>query len=438
MVCWKRAGPGHGALFLRMAGPDYSSGRLLASLCDVFTLSLTGGNTIVWKIWKCSKCTRGIWSAYVALRVRLSKGATLTLYLQDLISAQFSASQVYGAYAVGGMFCALSVLAAIVAVLLDIRFDAAHSAPVKWSQRPRRRSEAVYSELHDSPRNFWFRCIRNMLIDLRHFQIGYWVLVPICILGFPTITTFNGVMPALLSARWTAEGVPFTTDKINATMSILYTGAAALELVNGYIIDRVNRRGSFIVVALAILFVAHILFATTAWNAAPLVALAGVGFSFFGTSFWPSVLYFVPHNVLGSAYGAMCSFQNIGLASFPLVAAALEPPACGATFECVSLLFASLAAAGIPLAVWVYVLERRSARAAGDSGGGCTALIPDSVLNCCRRRSSGVPSVVFAPDSAKRLLSELSYEPSHTVPNLTLPAPDLHRWGGTDPFSPRA
>ena len=79
----------------------------------------------------------------------------------------------------------------------------------------------------------------------------------------------------------------------------------------------------------------------------------------------------------------MGAFQNVGLSVFPSIAGALEPPACGATFECVSLLFAGIAGVGALLGVWVHVLERRSAAEAGDVRGGVLALLPER----CRRPS---------------------------------------------------
>jgi MFS family permease len=107
----------------------------------------------------------------------------------------------------------------------------------------------------------------SLRTDLRLFKLGYWILVPICVVSFPCITTFNGVMPALLSARWTAEGIPYTTNTVNATMSLLYLVAAVLELLNGMLVDRMHRRGAFMVVALVILATAHLLFALTTVSA---------------------------------------------------------------------------------------------------------------------------------------------------------------------------
>jgi hypothetical protein len=159
-------------------------------------------------------------------------------------------------------------------------------------------------------------------------------------------------------------------------------------------------------------------------SAALLVSLAGVGFSFFGTSFWPSIMWFVPHSTLGAAYGMMCSFQNMGLALFPLVVAALEPPRC-TSFECVSLLFAALATTGALLSIWAHVLERQNAAAAGDTRGGFSALVPAR----CRSSQS-----FCLPDDRS---AESDWEASEdNTPSICVVVPSLD--SGVDLLSPRA
>ena len=302
--------------------------------------------------------------------------------INNLISGHFDSSIVYGAYAVGVVFCAASVSAGCIAVFIDIQYDALHTAS---SGTIDPLSSGAQCAEDDRPASSRFcGCHAWSLSFISHvktFKLSFWLLVPICMLGFPTVTAFNSVLSALLSARWTSEGVMFDSSKLSRTMSVLYTVSACLEMCSGYIVDRTHRRGAFLVFALATLAVSHILFALTSLNAAALLAMVGLGFSFLGTSFWPSLMWFVPHFALGMSYGLMGAFQNLGLSIVPLGVAALEPPTCGNSFQCVSFLFVGLATVSMLLAVWLHVLERRQAVAAGDTRGGCVALCPSRCLN---------------------------------------------------------
>jgi hypothetical protein len=323
--------------------------------------------------------------------------------LNDLISACFPAPRVVGAWIVGALFCFVSILAGTFLVALDVYFDRLHPPIVRIH---------VPIELTDSKRNSSLDrrasytgiflcscrcgCLSKLFNELCTFRLGYWVLVPICLSGFPAVTSFNGVASALLSARWTAEGQSFDTTRINFTMGILYTVAASLSLFNGYIIDRTNRRGFFICLSLSVLSVTHAMFAFTSIDAAVLMAFIGLAFSFFGASFWPSIMWFVPHTALGAAYGLMGAFQNTGLAIIPLIVASLEPPSCRAKFVCVSSLFMMMSASGALIGVGLHFLERQNAVEIGDTSGGCIAM-----FSCCvnkPKRTSLNSEILLADD----------------------------------------
>ena len=199
---------------------------------------------------------------------------------------------------------------------------------------------------------------------VQHFSRGYWVLLPIVLCGFPCITSFNGVASALLAARWgdAGEGSGNSSDtraRVNATMGILYSVAAALALVSGGVIDRVGRRAPFLLASLLGVCAVHATFALSGTAPAELLlALLGVCFAFLAAAFWPSISFLVPPSSLGAAYGLMGCVQNAGLSAVPLAVSELQPPHCGDEFTCVELLFAGLAGVGAVAAAYAVYLEQ--------------------------------------------------------------------------------
>jgi hypothetical protein len=183
--------------------------------------------------------------------------------INDNISANYTAEHVMGAYCVGATFCTVSVLAAIAAAVLDARHEA-----LARQKALRRRGGTALSSPKGGPSAAAAAAgskmtVAGALADLRRFERGYWLLCPVCVLGFPAITSFNGVSSALLAARWAAEGQPAAVGRVNSTMGILYSVSAVLASFYGYLIDRTRRRAAFLMLALASVSACHLLFALT-------------------------------------------------------------------------------------------------------------------------------------------------------------------------------
>lgn len=192
------------------------------------------------------------------------------------------------------------------------------------------------------------------------FSPAYWLLLAVCVAGFPPFTTFNGVGSALLTQRFTNAGSAHDQITVNAILGILYTVAAVIAPIAGAVVDRLQRRGGAMACALAMACLCHLLFATSGASAPALLALMGLAFATYASSFWSSISYVVPASHAGLAFGLMGAVQNTGLALAPLVVAMLQPPRCGGDFRCVSLFLSGMAGAGALAAAATQVVEART------------------------------------------------------------------------------
>ncbi|OQR97464.1 Major Facilitator Superfamily (MFS) [Achlya hypogyna] len=188
---------------------------------------------------------------------------------------------------------------------------------------------------------------------------------------------FSAVYCAKKSAAAAAAATP---------MSVPYLISAILSPFMGYAVDRVGFRAALALVASLLLTVVHVLLGLTRVSYWVPLVLQGVAYCVFAAALWPSIpctsitflmcAEWIPDVVdarmVGSAYGAITSIQNLGLALFPLLVAMVY----GVDTQyipSVEMLFVAFGAlgsvAGVALNVLDYkngsILNRSSAAAAG-------------------------------------------------------------------------
>ncbi len=106
-------------------------------------------------------------------------------------------------------------------------------------------------------------------------------------------------------------------------MSIPYIISACLSPILGGFVDHFGMRAVIATISPAVLVIVHIMLGfTTVSPVGPLVG-QGLAYSGFAAVVWPSVAMVVDANLVGLAYGIVVSIQNMGLASFPLMIAAI-------------------------------------------------------------------------------------------------------------------
>mmetsp|Transcript_17246 Transcript_17246/g.28943 ORF Transcript_17246/g.28943 Transcript_17246/m.28943 type:complete len:573 (-) Transcript_17246:326-2044(-) len=130
-------------------------------------------------------------------------------------------------------------------------------------------------------------------------------------------------------------------------MSIPYIISACLSPVLGGFVDRFGLRAIIATIAPMMLVVVHSLLGYT--DVDPVGPLVGQGLAYagFAAVIWPSVPLIVPARLVGLAYGVAFSIQNAGLASFPLIIAAVYEDNGDKYIPAVETFFVLVAATGV-------------------------------------------------------------------------------------------
>jgi len=96
-------------------------------------------------------------------------------------------------------------------------------------------------------------------------------------------------------------------------------------------------------------------------NYAMIAVLLGVGlfYATYAAIFWPCISLVVKEHMTGTAYGVVCSLQNLMLAIIPLVIGAIakKTKQFHAGYFWTEILLAGITATGIVITTWMYFLD---------------------------------------------------------------------------------
>jgi hypothetical protein len=156
------------------------------------------------------------------------------------------------------------------------------------------------------------------LSDIVQMPFAYWLLCVVCVFCYTSIFPFMGVGKNFFEVKYGYSG-----DAAARYLSFYQITSAVASPVIGLVVDAVGRNTYWLILACSCFASIHVVFMTTMIPAPALMVLMGAFYSFLVSGLWPSIPWAVPDNVVGIAYGAMTSIQNIGLASFPMLAGAI-------------------------------------------------------------------------------------------------------------------
>ncbi|KAK7197446.1 Major Facilitator Superfamily [Novymonas esmeraldas] len=210
------------------------------------------------------------------------------------------------AVASGIAACGVSVLACCALVLAD-RYAERTGYLAITVEEERRDADAAVAE-GDSMR----------LADVVQMPLSYWLLCVVCVFCYTAIFPFMGVGKNFFEVKYGYSG-----DTASRYLSFYQITSAVTSPVIGLAVDSVGRNTWWLILACVSFAGVHLLFMTTMIPGAALMVLMGCFYSFLVSGLWPSVPWAVSDSVVGVAYGAMTSVQNIGLASFPMLVGAI-------------------------------------------------------------------------------------------------------------------
>ncbi|EED91930.1 transporter belonging to the MFS superfamily [Thalassiosira pseudonana CCMP1335] len=194
------------------------------------------------------------------------------------------------------------------------------------------------------------------ITDVKRFGPLFWLLTLSCFVVYGCVLPFNNVASGILLERSYFSASP---DKF---MSIPYLISALSSPLLGHLVDKIGRRAQLATLSSGLLVLVHLALATSQFS--PVVPLIGQGiaYSLYASVLWPSVPLTVAKQYTGTAFGVITSIQNIGLALFPLMIAAIYNASGQQYIPNVELFFVSCATAGLIVGLTMIQLDRRSGK----------------------------------------------------------------------------
>lgn len=140
----------------------------------------------------------------------------------------------------------------------------------------------------------------------------------ICVLYYAAVFPFVAIAKPYFESEFGLS--PTEAALLN---SIIYIMSAPLSPCFGLLIDFVGFNASFIVLANCLCLTGHLILGfipVTPWLG---VVIIGISYSMLASSLWPLVSLLVERHQLGTAYGFMQSWQNLGLAVIAIAAGSI-------------------------------------------------------------------------------------------------------------------
>lgn len=157
------------------------------------------------------------------------------------------------------------------------------------------------------------------ITHIRYFPLPAFNIMLMCTMFYIAVLTFNTVASSIIQHTGPKK---YTETQASTFLSIPNFVAIVMSPTFGFILDRVGRSQQAMFIASCGMVCAHVMFLGNAlewWfiNPTPIMIWIGVFYSMGAGSLWPSLALVVPAKLLGTAYGAMTSLQNLGLALGP-------------------------------------------------------------------------------------------------------------------------
>ena len=142
------------------------------------------------------------------------------------------------------------------------------------------------------------------LQDIKNLKSSFWILMTVCMLT-------EGLFVPFLDNANKFYQFRFGYDPVSAgnILIIPYVSSAFLSPLFGYMVDKIGKRGKFIILATFLFFITHLLFTTLPnssneayFSIIPLVFL-GICFSLYSSVIMPSIPLVVDSKIIGTALG---------------------------------------------------------------------------------------------------------------------------------------
>lgn len=160
--------------------------------------------------------------------------------------------------------------------------------------------------------------------DIKKLTTIYWLIIFNYLSTASVVYCFSNITSGYFQIRF---GYDFV--KSGNIMSAVFGVCAFLSPFIGFIVDRVGRRLTLVLISCSLIMIAHILFIITPDASEPIypifyLILIGLAYSVHSTALWSALPFTVDEKVLGTAYGSSYSLANIGFFTVPLIIGTLQ------------------------------------------------------------------------------------------------------------------
>jgi MFS family permease len=193
-----------------------------------------------------------------------------------------------------GVLVCMGLLAFIIYMLFDLKLD-----------RQIRQDSLLKEE-----EKFSIRDVLGIITNRAYIYI-----VLLCVTFYSAVFPFVAYAPDFFLNKFGMS----LTESGNIT-SLLPLGTMIFTPFFGFLVDRVGRSASAMILGSLVLVLVHLVFALTPLQPHFFMILLGVSFSLVPAAMWPSMVKLVREKEIGTAYGLTYSIQNLGLWGFPILA----------------------------------------------------------------------------------------------------------------------
>lgn len=211
--------------------------------------------------------------------------------------------------------------------------------------------------------------------DILKFGPSFWFVTLLCVTFYSAIFPFTALSTDMFHTKWgfldvaATDGGFFHQALFNFThlfttaggiTSIVIAASMVFAPFAGDLVDRIGKRATLMILGSLLLIPAHLIMGVTHWNPILSMVMLGGAFVLVPAAMWPCVPLVVEEKRVGTAFGLMTAFQNLGLAFFATASGTLRDRT--GNYTATQLMFAALGIAGL---VFAFLLLRADRRASG-------------------------------------------------------------------------
>ncbi|CAF0723161.1 unnamed protein product [Brachionus calyciflorus] len=147
------------------------------------------------------------------------------------------------------------------------------------------------------------------------FPIQIWLIIIICIVFYSATFPFISLGKLYFIKKYGSSATSAALQQ-----SLFFFGTVVTSPLFGTIVDSTGYNLYWVIFSIVLALASHIILLFSFVNSFIPVLMMGTSLSLLYASLWPMVSLIVAKNKLGTAYGLMQSFQNLGLAIFNIIA----------------------------------------------------------------------------------------------------------------------